>query len=130
LEGWIGYMNWRDGLEGWIKEMDGMDGHRIGQRDGQIKGGGMLYVLLYLFYFREKRNFRIFVQNPFSRNAKFSHFREQFSRKIENDFCSYFHENFAKIYFRPNSNRTESSAENLQFRTEGGRVRHDFRYHG
>jgi hypothetical protein len=62
LEGWIGGMNWRDGLEGWIKEMDCRDGQRIGQRDGQIKGWRDV-VLLYLFYFREKRNFRIFVGN-------------------------------------------------------------------
>jgi hypothetical protein len=92
-------MDWRDGLEGWIKEIDGRDGQRIGQRDGQIKDGGMLYVLLYLFYFREKRNFRIFVKNPFSRKAKFSHFLEQFSRKTKMIFVRI----FAKIYFCPNS---------------------------
>jgi hypothetical protein len=49
--------------------------------------------------------------------AKFSYFRQKsifakgeifafswaFFAKNENDFCSYFCENFAKIYFRPNS---------------------------
>jgi hypothetical protein len=89
LDGLIGGMDWRDGLEGWIGGMD--------WRDGQIKGWRDV-VLLYLFYFREKRNFRIFVKNPFSRKAKFSHFRGFFSRKTKMIFVRI----FAKIYFRPN----------------------------
>ncbi len=91
-------MDWRNGLEGWIKEMDCRDGQRIGQGDGQIKGWRGV-VLLYLFYFREKQKFSFFVENPFSRKAKFSHFRGQFSRKTKMIFVSI----FAKIYFRPNS---------------------------
>ncbi len=54
-------MDWRDEME---RRIGGMD-WRDGQRDGQIKGRRDV-VLLYLFYFR---------QNPFSRKAKFSHFR-------------------------------------------------------
>jgi hypothetical protein len=87
-------MNWRDGLEGLIKGMDWSDG----QRNGQIKGWRDV-VLLYLFYFREKRNFRIFIKNPFLRKAKFSRFRGLFSRKTKRIFVCI----FAKIYFRPNS---------------------------
>jgi hypothetical protein len=106
LEGWIGGMDLRDGLEGWIGGMalrDGLEGWvkgdcRDGQRDRQIKGWRDV-VLLYLFYFREKRNFRIFVKNPFSRKAKFSRFRGLFSRKTKMIFVRI----FAKIYFRPNS---------------------------
>ncbi len=116
LEGWIAGMDWRDGLEGqiggidfrdgldglegWIKEMDWRDS----QRDRQIKGWRDV-VLLYLFYFREKRNFRIFVKYPFSRKAKFFAFSQAIFAKNENDFRSYFRENFAKIYFHPNSKR-------------------------
>ncbi len=47
-----------------------------------------IFVFSSKIHFHEKRNFRIFVGN---------------FRKKENDFCSYFHENFAKIFFRPNS---------------------------
>ncbi len=94
LEGWIGGTALRDGLEGLIKGMDWNDG----QRNGQIKGLRDV-VLLYLFYFCEKRNFRIFVKNPFSLKAKFSHFRGLFSRKTKMIFVRI----LAKIYFRPNS---------------------------
>jgi hypothetical protein len=100
MEGWIGGMNWRDGLEGWIKGMHCRDGERIGQRDGQIKGWRDV-VLLYLFYFREKQNFRIFVKNPFSRKAKFSHFRGQFSRKTKMVFVRIFAKISRKFIFVP-----------------------------
>ncbi len=80
--------------------MDCRDGQRIGQRDGQVKGWKDV-VLLYLFYFLEKQNFRIFVKSQFPRKSKFSHFRGQFSRKTRMIFVRI----FAKIYFRPNSSR-------------------------
>jgi hypothetical protein len=80
--------------------MDCRDGQRIVQRDGQIKGWRDV-VLWYLFYFREKRNFRIFVKNPFSRKAKIFSFSRAIFAENENDFRSYFRENFAKIYFCP-----------------------------
>jgi hypothetical protein len=96
LEGWIGGTALRDGLEGLIKGMDWSDG----QRNGQIKGWRDV-VLLYLFYFREKRNFRIFVKNPFSRKAKFSHFRGLFSRKTKMIFVRIFAKILRKFIFVP-----------------------------
>jgi hypothetical protein len=84
LWGWIGGMDWRDVSKAWIKEMDWRNGQRIdqrvGQRDGQIKGWRDV-VLLYLFYFRGKRNFRIFVENLFSRKANLGHFLGHFRKK-------------------------------------------------
>jgi hypothetical protein len=79
---------------------------RDGQRDGQIKGWRDV-VLLYLFYFREKRNFRIFVKNSFSRKTKFLHFRGPFSRKTKMIFVRI----FAKIYFRPNSRPGQANVQ-------------------
>jgi hypothetical protein len=102
LEGRIGGMNWRDGLEGWIKEMDCRDGQRIGQGDGQIKGWRDV-VLLYLFYFREKQKFSYFRRKSIFAKSEIFAFSWAIFAKNENDFCSYFRENFAKIYFRPNS---------------------------
>ncbi len=96
MEGRNGEMNWRDGSKKWTGGMvRGMD-RKKGWRDGQKKGWRDV-VLLYLFYFREKRNFRIFVKNPFSRKAKVTHFREPFSRKTKMIFVRI----FVKIYFRP-----------------------------
>ncbi len=60
---WFGGMDWSDGLEGWIGET-AWRGGKMDWRDGQIKGRRDV-VLLYLLYFREKRNFRILVENPF-----------------------------------------------------------------
>jgi hypothetical protein len=87
-----------------MKEMDWRDG----QMDGQIKRWKDV-VLFYLFYFREKRNFRIFVENPFSRKAKFSHFRAPFSRKTKMVFFRI----SAKIYFRPNSTQRVTSVSSI-----------------
>jgi hypothetical protein len=61
---WFGGMNRTDGLEGGSGGMDcryGLEGWSEGWTDRRD------VVLLYLFYFREKRNFRIFV----------GHFREK-----------------------------------------------------
>jgi hypothetical protein len=87
-------MDWRDGSKRWIIG----DGQRFCQRDGQINEWRDV-VLLYLYYFRKKRNFLIFIENPFLRKAKFSHFLGQFSRKTKMIFVCI----FAKFYFRPNS---------------------------
>jgi hypothetical protein len=97
-------MNWRDGLEGWIKEMDCNDVQRISQRDGQIKGWRDV-VLLYLFYFREKGNFSYFRRKSIFAKSEIFAFSWAIFAKNENDFCSYFLENLAKIYFRPNSSQ-------------------------
>jgi hypothetical protein len=96
LEGWIGGTALMNGLEGLIKGMDWSDG----QRNGQIKGWRDV-VLLYLFYFREKRNFRIFVKNPVSRKAKFSHVRRLFSRKTKMIFVRLFAKISRKFIFVP-----------------------------
>jgi hypothetical protein len=56
----------------------------------------MLYCCTYLIFAKSK-NFR--RKSIFAKSEIFA-----FSwAKHENDFCSYFRENFAKIYFRPNS---------------------------
>ncbi len=102
LEGRIGGTNWRDGLEGWIKEMVCRDGQRIGQGNGQKKGWRDV-VLLYLFYFREKQQISYFRRKSIFAKSEIFAFSWAIFAKNENVFCSYFRENFAKIYFRPNS---------------------------
>ncbi len=118
LEGWIGGMNWKNGIKGWIGGIDWMDelkgwiggtDWRDGQRDEHIKGWRDV-VLLYLFYFREKRNFRIFVKNPFSRKAKFSHFRGLFSRKTKMIFVRIFAKILLKFFFVPTLDKCVTTA--------------------
>ncbi len=100
LEGRIGGMDWRDGSKRWIVGM--VNGHRIGQGDGQIKGWRDV-VLFYLFYFREKQKFSDFRRKSIFAKSEIFAFSWAIFAKNENYFCSYFRENFAKIYFRPNS---------------------------
>ncbi len=49
----------------------------------------MLYCCTY-FIFAKSKNFRVFVENPFSLKAKFSHFGGQFSRKMKMIFVRIF----------------------------------------
>jgi hypothetical protein len=69
----------------------------------------MLYCCTYFIFAKSK--FLDFRRKSIFAKSEIFAFSWAIFAKNESDFCSYFRENFAKIYFRPNS--TLKSVKNL-----------------
>jgi hypothetical protein len=86
-------MDWRDGSKRWIVGMV------RGWTDKRMEGCCIVVLIL----FSRKAKFSYFHQKVIFAKSEIFAFSLSIFAKNENDFCLYFREIFAKIYFCPNS---------------------------